>query len=205
MLPAHLTEHSFVPSLPACPSVLPPAPRELPPPTGQRPDSEGGLWPFLCPHSSVCTSVWCSGVCPGCGGGACAHVTPGPHSPVPTSACIVSVSVTEHRWCLQCHFLFFSSLTAMDGVPFMISEKFSCVPESVSVLHDGPLVRPPPACVPSARPAGPCPRVVPRTGLPLWAPPANAAHSRGSRSDRRVGMRHGEGARQTSGQTPIQP
>lgn len=24
----------------------------------------------------------------------------------------------------------------MDGVPFMISEKFSCVPESVSFMHD---------------------------------------------------------------------
>lgn len=26
----------------------------------------------------------------------------------------------------------------MDGVPFMISEKFSCVPESVSFMHDFP-------------------------------------------------------------------
>lgn len=32
--------------------------------------------------------------------------------------------------------LFFSSFAAMDGVPFMISEKFSCVPESVSFKHD---------------------------------------------------------------------
>lgn len=28
-----------------------------------------------------------------------------------------------------------SSLAAMDGVPFMISEKFSCIPESVSFMH----------------------------------------------------------------------
>lgn len=35
----------------------------------------------------------------------------------------------------------------MDGVPFMISEKFSCVPESVSVMHVVPSVLPPPACV----------------------------------------------------------
>lgn len=36
------------------------------------------------------------------------------------------------------------SFAAMDGVPFMISEKFSCVPESVSVMHDFPSLPPPP-------------------------------------------------------------
>uniref|UniRef100_A0A8C0KST1 Multivesicular body subunit 12B n=1 Tax=Canis lupus dingo TaxID=286419 RepID=A0A8C0KST1_CANLU len=87
------------------------------------------------------------------------------------------------------------AISAMDGVPFMISEKFSCVPESVSVMHDGPLFLPPPACAPSAqhtglswRPSHPCPRVVPVTGLLLWSLPANAAHSRCSRSNRRAGI-----------------
>lgn len=57
----------------------------------------------------------------------------------------VNVSITKHRWCLQCRFLSFSSFAAMDGVPFMISEKFSCVPESVSCMHDSPSLPPPPA------------------------------------------------------------
>ena len=47
--------------------------------------------------------------------------------------------------------LCFSSFAAMDGVPFMISEKFSCVPESVSFKHDRPPLLP---HSPSPAPAG---------------------------------------------------
>lgn len=45
--------------------------------------------------------------------------------------------VTEHCWWPHAIFspFFFA---AMDGVPFMISEKFSCVPESVSPVPSCP-------------------------------------------------------------------
>lgn len=72
------------------------------------------------------------------------------------------------------------SFAAMDGVPFMISEKFSCVPESVSFMHDFPS----PTAHPSAWytglswwPRAPAsvqsflvarPALQPPTGLPAW-------------------------------------
>lgn len=53
-------------------------------------------------------------------------------------------------------FSLLSSFAAMDGVPFMISEKFSCVPESVSVVHDFPSLPPPRAELPLPRGAVAC-------------------------------------------------
>lgn len=70
------------------------------------------------------------------------QLAPASDSLVPS---VSTSQVTEHPWCLKCHSVFFSSFAAMDGVPFMISEKFSCVPESVSFMHDCPSLPPPPA------------------------------------------------------------
>lgn len=211
------------PSPSACTSVLPPTPPELPPLRGRRPGSQGGLWTLLCPHSCVCTSVWGSGdvhsiapqpgVCPGCRGVPLPTPPQGPTHLCPCRFVQSASQVTEHHWCPQCHFLFFCSFPAMDGVPFMISEKFSCVPESVSIMHVGPSVLPPPACAlpllstqaPPGDPHTPALMLSRCQGF-LSGSLQLTLHTVGcSRSDRRAGMRHREGARRTSRETPIQP
>uniref|UniRef100_A0A7N5KHK9 Multivesicular body subunit 12B n=1 Tax=Ailuropoda melanoleuca TaxID=9646 RepID=A0A7N5KHK9_AILME len=105
------------------------------------------------------------------------------------------------------------AVSAMDGVPFMISEKFSCVPESVSIMHVGPSVLPPPACAlpllstqaPPGDPHTPALMLSRCQGF-LSGSLQLTLHTVGcSRSDRRAGMRHREGARRTSRETPIQP
>lgn len=111
-----------------------------------------------------------------------------------------------------------SSFAAMDGVPFMISEKFSCVPESVSVTLELPPLPPPAARAPSAqqhaglprRPShsclhgghfcpAPCPAgsaaLRPPTGLPgsCSGPRCPPGLSAGAAHDRRVRVREKRG------------
>lgn len=81
-------------------------------------------------------------VCPRSRDSLCAHVPPSPSHlragrllQPPTGLCYVDVSVAAHG-VYNAIFSFFSSFAAMDGVPFMISEKFSCVPENVSFMRD---------------------------------------------------------------------
>lgn len=119
-------------------------------------------WALLCSHNSClhkCLFRGCAEPLPPTPGGC-------PRSrmvPVHTSPW-ASLTCVQVRWlppltglsCLCRHLnyctwmmsttsfsLFVSSFAAMDGVPFMISEKFSCVPESVSFMHDFPSLPPP--------------------------------------------------------------
>lgn len=233
--PTSQSAPGIAPSQPARTSVLRAAPRRLPPLAGGRPGPEGGRRARLCSrglglHGQRPARVerlppsWRhvpqeQGRSP-CARSPRCHLRAGRRAPAASSPalCLATSEFVNAGGIYNAISSSLSSFAAMDGVPFMISEKFSCVPESVSVTLELPPLPPPAARAPSAqqhaglprRPShsclhgghfcpAPCPAgsaaLRPPTGLPgsCSGPRCPPGLSAGAAHDRRVRVREKRG------------
>lgn len=221
--PTSQSAPGIAPSQPARTSVLQAAPRRLPPLVGGRPAPEGWRRARLCsrglglhgrPAGTYGASAPLAACAPGAGPVPVRMLPQAPPACRSAGSSLVTSEFVNTGCVYNAVSSSLSSFAAMDGVPFMISEKFSCVPESVSVTLELPPLPPPAARAPSAqqhaglprRPShsclhgghfcpAPCPAgsaaLRPPTGLPgsCSGPRCPPGLSAGAAHDRRVRVR----------------